>query len=107
MATGERAGNEMPAALSEYVAALPLVEGAERARRDAGERRMRLVPHLRAHAVREHGRVRRRRAVTRAALLFTTVGGAAALALVFTGGLRPGVTRLGAQIAVLDGTLWL
>jgi ferric-dicitrate binding protein FerR (iron transport regulator) len=97
----------MPAALGDYIAALPSAEAADRERRDGGERRMRMVPHLRAHAAREHVRVRRRRMVTRAALLFTGVGGAAALALVFTGSLKQAAPRLGAQIAVLDGTLWL
>jgi ferric-dicitrate binding protein FerR (iron transport regulator) len=107
MATGERAGNHLPDALSDYIAALPSGEAAAEPRRDAGERRKRLVPHLRAHAAREHGRVRRRRVITRAALLFTSVGGAAALALVFTGRLSAPPARAAAQIAVLDGTLWL
>jgi hypothetical protein len=68
------------------------------------------VPRLRAHAAREHVRVRRRRIVRRASLLLTTVGGAAVAVLVATGGLRLRLgspARAGATIAVLDGTLWL
>ncbi len=114
MASGERAGGvagvrgEMPAALAEYIDALPSGEPLDREPRDTSERRRRMVPYLRAHAAREHVRARRRRTVRRAALLFSTVGAAAAVVLVaFTGVLRPGATRAGAQIAVLDGTLWL
>jgi ferric-dicitrate binding protein FerR (iron transport regulator) len=97
----------MPATLNEYIDALPTGQPSDHVRRDADERRRRLVPHLRAHASREHGRVRRGRLVRRAALLLGTMGGAAAVAVVFfTGDLRP--AAVGApQIAVLDGTLWL
>src|SRR5450432_2054658 len=65
-----------------------------------------MVPMLRAHAAREHVRVRRRRVVRRASLFVTAVGGAAAAILIAAGPLRR-PTRLGATIAVLDGTLWL
>jgi ferric-dicitrate binding protein FerR (iron transport regulator) len=115
MATGERVGGngsaaqrEIPASLSEYIDALP---SGEPPARDFGERRRRMVPHLRAHATREHVRARRRRVVRRAALLFSTVGGAAVVLVAFTnsfvGPVRHAPTRPGAQIAVLDGTLWL
>jgi ferric-dicitrate binding protein FerR (iron transport regulator) len=111
MATGNGGwGNQapdVPGALAEYIDALPSGEPLDREPRDSGERRRRMVPYLRAHAAREHVRARRRRVVRRAALLFSTVGAAAVVLVAFTGVLRPGATRAGAQIAVLDGTLWL
>ena len=90
-------------ALGGYLEALP--SGAPPAR-DHDARRRRMVPMLRAHAAREHVRVRRRRVVRRASLFVTAVGGAAAAILIAAGPLRR-PTRLGATIAVLDGTLWL
>jgi FecR protein len=111
MGTGERVGAPLReedadgAALKAYVDALP---GGGPPARDDGARRRRLVSALRAHAAREHVRVRRRRVVRRASLLLTTVGGAAAIALVgVSGRFHPTPTRAGATIAVLDGTLWL
>jgi hypothetical protein len=90
-------------ALDGYLEALP--SGAPPAR-DHDARRRRMVPMLRAHAAREHVRVRRRRVVRRASLFVTAVGGAAAAILIAAGPLRR-PTRAGAMIAVLDGTLWL
>jgi hypothetical protein len=109
MATGE--GAERGAAaererLSSYVEALP---SGEPPARDHAARRQRMVPRLRAHAAREHVRVRRRRIVRRASLFLTAVGGAAAAIMVASGSwvrLRA-PARAGATIAVLDGTLWL
>jgi ferric-dicitrate binding protein FerR (iron transport regulator) len=96
---------DLRAVLSSYVEALPAGEPPPR---DWTERRRRVVPLLRAHAAREHLRVRRRRTARRAALFLTTVGGAAVVVLVAsTGRLRLPKTRTGATIAVLDGTLWL
>jgi hypothetical protein len=108
MATGERGGRDVPAALNEYVEALPVGAPPARDWQRSADRRKRLVPHLRAHAAREHVRARRRRAVRRAALLMSAVGGAAVMVLVaMNGRLFPGHARPGATIAVLDGTLWL
>jgi hypothetical protein len=104
------AGAPVRSELSTYIEALPV--GAPPTR-DWSARRRRVVPALRAHAAREHLRVRRRRAARRAALFMTTVGGAAAFAFValsgrFTGRLAGrSPARAGATIAVLDGTLWL
>ena len=92
--------------LSSYVEALPAGEPPPR---DRAARRRRVVPVLRAHAAREHVRVRRRRVVRRASLFMTAVGGAAAAVMLAAGPwgrLRPS-SRAGATIAVLDGTLWL
>ncbi|HVU52233.1 MAG TPA: FecR family protein [Polyangia bacterium] len=91
--------------LSSYVDALP--SGGPPAR-DTAARRRRVVPRLRAHAAREHVRVRRRRVVRRASLFLTALGGAAAALVVVNGWvrLRP-AGRANATIAVLDGTLWL
>jgi hypothetical protein len=100
MTTGE---GEERTALGGYLEALP--SGAPPAR-DHDARRRRMVPMLRAHAAREHVRVRRRRVVRRASLFVTAVGGAAAAILIAAGPLRR-PTRTGATIAVLDGTLWL
>jgi hypothetical protein len=106
MATGEVLEATELEKLSSYVEALP--SGGPPAG-DRVARRRRVVPALRAHAAREHVRVRRRRIVRRASLLVTAVGGAAA-AVMFAAGpwarLRP-TARPGAMIAVLDGTLWL
>jgi hypothetical protein len=104
MASGE--GEELRDALSRYVEALPSDEPPAR---DHAARRRRMVPRLRAHAAREHVRVRRRRLVRRASMLITALGGAAAAVMVASGGwvrLRS-PARAGATIAVLDGTLWL
>src|SRR5258708_34651978 len=109
MARGE--GEERGAAaeqekLSSYIEALP---SGDPPARDYAARRHRMVPRLRAHAAREHGRVRRRRVVRRAMLFLTTVGGAAA-AVIIAGGswmVPRSPARAGATIAVLDGTLWL
>jgi hypothetical protein len=68
-----------------------------------------MVPWLRAHAAREHVRVRRRRVARRAGLYVSLLGGAAAviaLVAVPRGLFRSG-GRAGATISVLDGTLWL
>ena len=94
------------AKLSSYVEALP--SGGPPSR-DEVARRRRVVPRLRAHAAREHVRVRRRRVVRRASLLLTALGGAAAAVMIASGSwvrLRA-PARTGATIAVLDGTLWL
>ncbi len=108
MATGE--GEEQRDAelekLSSYVNALP---SSGPPSRDDVARRRRMVPRLRAHAAREHVRVRRRRIVRRASLLVTALGGAAAAVMIASGSwvrLRS-PARAGATIAVLDGTLWL
>lgn len=103
MATGE-GGGELET-LSRYVEALP-TGGPPRG--DRAARRRRVVSALRAHAAREHVRVRRGRMVRRASLLVTAIGGAAAAVMLATGSLsRFGAPRAGARIAVLDGTLWL
>ena len=107
MATGEGEGVRDAAleTLSSYVEALP---ASAPPRGDRAARRRRVVPALRAHAAREHVRVRRGRIVRRASLLVTAIGGAAAAVMLATGPLtRFGSTRAGATIAVLDGTLWL
>ena len=109
MVTGE--GEDLEAVvvrekLSGYVDALP---SGEPPPHDRAARRRRLVPSLRAHAAREHVRVRRRRVVRRASLLVTAVGGAAAAVMLAAGPwarLRS-ASRADATIAVLDGTLWL
>jgi ferric-dicitrate binding protein FerR (iron transport regulator) len=92
--------------LSSYLEALP--SGAPPSR-DRAARRRQLVPRLRAHAAREHVRVRRRRVVRRASLLVTALGGAAAAVLIASGSLMRlrSPARPGAMVAVLDGTLWL
>jgi FecR-like protein len=107
MATGEGEGfrDASLEILSSYVEALP---AGEPPRGDRAARRRRVVPALRAHAVREHVRVRRRRIVRRASLFVTAIGGAAAAVMLAAGPLaRFGSPRAGATIAVLDGTLWL
>jgi hypothetical protein len=103
MATGEGVERTV---LSGYVEALP---SGEPPARDHEARRRRMVPMLRAHAAREHVRVRRRRVVRRASLFVTAVGGAAAAVMIAAGpwGRLRAPARAGAMIAVLDGTLWL
>jgi hypothetical protein len=106
MAAGEGERDTELEALSSYLEALPAGTPPPR---DPAARRRRIVPRLRAHAAREHVRVRRRRVVRRASLLITALGGAAAAVLLATGSwtrLRS-PARAGATIAVLDGTLWL
>jgi quercetin dioxygenase-like cupin family protein len=104
MASGE--GEELRDVLGRYVAALP---SGDPPARDHAARRRQMVPMLRAHAAREHVRVRRQRIVRRASMLITALGGAAAAVMVTTGhGIRlRAPTRAAATIAVLDGTLWL
>src|SRR5262245_14074962 len=96
-------------ALRAYIDALP---AGQPPARDYTARRQRMVPWLRAHAAREHVRVRRQRVVRRAAF-YTSLLGATAAGCLFVAA-RPSVLRLfrlggrpGATIAVLDGTLWL
>ena len=99
-------GEDGRAALDSYLEALP---SGEPPPRDRAARRRRLVPGLRAHAAREHVRVRRRRLVRRASIFVTALGGAAAAVMMASGSwtrLRS-PARAGATIAVLDGTLWL
>ena len=106
MATGEDRDVAEMERLSSYLEALP--SGAPPSR-DRAARRRQMVPRLRAHAAREHVRVRRRRVVRRASLLVTALGGAAAAVFIATGSfvrLRS-PARPGAIVAVLDGTLWL
>jgi hypothetical protein len=110
MATGE--GAERGAAhelekLSSYLEALP---SGDPPARDHAARRQRMVPALRAHAAREHVRVRRRRIMRRATLFVTAVGGAAAAVIIAGGSIHTWMgprSRAGATISVLDGTLWL
>ncbi|HSZ81099.1 MAG TPA: FecR family protein [Polyangia bacterium] len=109
MATGEGEGSRNAIereTLASYVEALP---AGELPRGDRAARRRRVVPALRAHAAREHVRVRRRRIVRRASLLVTALGGAAAAVMLAAGPLARfgSAPRAGATIAVLDGTLWL
>jgi ferric-dicitrate binding protein FerR (iron transport regulator) len=106
MATGEDRDVAARERLSSYLEALP--SGAPPSR-DRAARRRQLVPRLRAHAAREHVRVRRRRVVRRASLFVTALGGAAAAVLIASGSLMRlrSPIRPGAMVAVLDGTLWL
>jgi hypothetical protein len=103
MARGE--GEDLRTALGRYVEALPSGEPPA----PGPDRRQRVVPRLRAHAAREHVRVRRVRFVRRASLVVTALGGAAvALAIAMGSLLHPaGPARSAATVAVLDGTLWL
>lgn len=103
MARGE--AEDLRTALGRYVEALPSGEPPA----PGADRRQRVVPRLRAHAAREHVRVRRVRFVRRASLIVTALGGAAVALVLATGSLlHPAApARAAATVAVLDGTLWL
>jgi hypothetical protein len=101
MASGE--GEDLRTALGRYVEALPSGEPPA----PGPDRRQRVVQRLRAHAAREHVRVRRVRFVRRASLIVTALGGAAVALVLATGSLLHPPARAAATVAVLDGTLWL
>jgi ferric-dicitrate binding protein FerR (iron transport regulator) len=90
-------------ALRGYLDALP---AGSPPRRDRWVREQRLLPSLRAFAVRERDRARRRRALRRAAMAMTTAALGVAAVAVLLMVLPPGRDR-GPKISVLDGELWL